>query len=230
MGKSEPALLGDGGDATSVLGSSREVPASGGLPSVPAGSLDEYREGCLKLEKIRHAKVFEGEKRRLFCENSIESEYQKTVQAVLDEYVKQRNVLVVRMLHENSEKIRHVQELRHKIIRDEGTGGGAWQRKHEMSLRGRGSSAENNGDSGGSRPGGRSALEEDGVLAELEKENGLKEKEKGRSRRKNDNRQKVKVAIEAVDDELHVDLALIRGEKRPREPEPAAERRSKKRK
>lgn len=184
----------------------------------------------MKLEKIRHAKVFEAEKRRLFCENSIESEYQRTVQAVLDDYVKQRNVLVVRMLHENSEKIRHVQELRHKIIRDEGTTG-AWQRKHEMSLRGRGSSAENNGgDSGGSKPGGRSALEEDGVLAELERENGLKEKEKGRSRRKNDNRQKVKVAIEAVDDELHVDLALIRGEKRAREPEPTAERRSKKRK
>lgn len=228
VGKAEPVLLPDNGDATSVLGISREQTV--GTVPVPSGSLDEYREGCLKLEKIRHAKVFEAEKRRLFHETSVENEYQRNVHAAVDEYLRLRTTLVMKLLRENSCKVKHVQGLRYKIIGDESSVTGWQQRKHEMSLRGRAVAAESSGDNGNSRPGGRSALEEDGVLAEIERENGVREKEKRGRRGKNDNRQKVKVHIEVEESEALHDLALIRGEKRPREPEPVAERRTKKRK
>ncbi|CDF35026.1 unnamed protein product [Chondrus crispus] len=100
-----------------------------------------------------------------------------------------------------------------------------------MSLRGRGATTENNGDNSNGKSGGRSALEEDGLLAEIEKDNGVREKEKKGRNRKNENRQKVKVQIEVEESEALHDLALIRGEKRSREPEPVViERRVKKRK
>lgn len=136
----------------------------------------------------------------------------------------------MRLLSDNLCKVKHVQGLRFKIMGEDSTASGWNQRKHEMSLRGRGATTENNGDNSNGKSSGRSALEEDGLLAEIEKDNGVKEKEKRGRNRKNDNRQKVKVQIEVEESEALHDLALIRGEKRPREPEPVViERRLKKR-
>lgn len=213
-------------DANSVLAHSPEAAAL-------TGGLDSYREGCLKLEKVRHARVYEAEKRRLFYEHAIWASYRQSVDTVLDEFRHQRRLVIVRLLCENAEKMKALEELRYKIVKEEPIGG--WQKKHEMSLRGRvqGEAQVDNGGANNSSKlvGVKSMLEEDGVLAELERE---KDRDKSNRRsRKNDSRQKVKLHLQVEEADALSDLADIRGEKRQRESEPAPtalERKSKRRK
>lgn len=194
--------------------------------TVLAGSMDEYREGCLRLEKLRHSRMYEAEKRRLYSERTIESTYESQVRAAEEDFEAGRRALVTRLLQDNMEKTRRVEELRYKIVREEPTN--SWTRRHEMSLRGR---ATGNGEDL-QDPGyiGRSSLRhlgDDDVGADHERE-------KPQRRRKNDNKnsQQPKVKLHLALDEgdvLH-DLAEITGEKRVREPDPHQERRVKKRK
>lgn len=172
-----------------------------GLPSVVTGSLDEYREGCLKLEKVRHARVYEAEKRRIYHESAILETFQREISTIHEEAEMTRRNATMKALADNMEKIRQVEELRYRICKDELAGG--WQRRHEMSLRGR-----NNG------------AEEEYVIDDNNKPR----------RRKADNRAKVKVNVELEDDQVLDDLAEMKGEKRAREEVIVPERRSKKRK
>ncbi|CAN8067647.1 unnamed protein product [Agarophyton chilense] len=104
--------------------------------SVSLNELDDYRNECLKLEKKRHARVYEADKRRLYHENVILTMYEMEVDAILDEFEQARRAAMMKMLSENAEKMRQVEELRYGICKDDVVGG--WQRKHEMALRGRG--------------------------------------------------------------------------------------------
>eukprot|EP00178_Gracilaria_changii_P014127 TRINITY_DN400_c0_g1_i1.p1 TRINITY_DN400_c0_g1~~TRINITY_DN400_c0_g1_i1.p1 ORF type:complete len:435 (+),score=74.07 TRINITY_DN400_c0_g1_i1:4091-5395(+) len=104
--------------------------------SLCLNELDDYRNECLKLEKVRHARVYEADKRRLYHENVILSMYEMEVEAILDDFEQARRAAMMKMLADNAEKMRQVEELRCGICKDDVVGG--WQRKHEMALRGRG--------------------------------------------------------------------------------------------
>eukprot|EP00181_Compsopogon_caeruleus_P005132 CAMPEP_0184689948 /NCGR_PEP_ID=MMETSP0312-20130426/30940_1 /TAXON_ID=31354 /ORGANISM="Compsopogon coeruleus, Strain SAG 36.94" /LENGTH=494 /DNA_ID=CAMNT_0027147357 /DNA_START=213 /DNA_END=1697 /DNA_ORIENTATION=+ len=114
-----------------------EMDCTGELMRFPPGSLNELREKCLESERARHSRIFEAEKRRLYAEQVVRWSYAHEVRLVEEEYESARRVLTVRLLQENADKQRRVDELRYKIFRDDPAG--IWQhRKHEMSLRGRG--------------------------------------------------------------------------------------------
>ncbi|PXF46481.1 hypothetical protein BWQ96_03716 [Gracilariopsis chorda] len=165
--------------------------------SICLTELDDYRNECLKLEKVRHARVYEADKRRLYHENVILTMYEMEVAAIIDEFEQAKRSVVLKMLSDNAEKMRQVEELRYGICKDDVVG--AWQRKHEMSLRGRGG-ADDDLDEGRSH-----------------------------GRRKRTRSSSVKVNVELDDHQVSDDLAEMRGEKRQREDGNDRERRSKKR-
>lgn len=183
------------------------------LQTLP-GSLDHYRESCLKLEKARHARVYEAEKRKLYSERAIQHTFDHEVHLAWDDYESSRRTVLFRLLQDNLEKVRRVEELRYKIVRDDTAG--VWQRRHEMALRQRGGNGE---DDYGRR------VDEDGVPIE---------NDKPRRTRKNDNKNsqqpRVKVQLHLDESDILMDLAEMTGEKRVREAESLPERRSKKRK
>lgn len=166
--------------------------------SICLTALDDYRNECLKLEKVRHARVYEADKRRLYHENVILTMYEMEVAAIVDEFEQAKLSVVNKMLAENAEKIKQVEELRYGICKDDVVG--AWQRKHEMSLRGRG-----------------------GVDDDLDEG-------RSNGRRRRTRSSSVKVNVELDDHQVSDDLAEMRGEKRQREDGNDRERRSKKRK
>ncbi|GAB0498251.1 hypothetical protein MMPV_009592 [Pyropia vietnamensis] len=115
-------------------------PASAAMTVLPAramvaGSLEEYRDGCLRLERQRHARVYKAEKQRLHTRASVEDAYLRALAAADDAFDDSLRLVVLCALQENAEKTRRVEELRYKIVRDDPHG--LWQRRHEMSLRGR---------------------------------------------------------------------------------------------
>eukprot|EP00171_Calliarthron_tuberculosum_P014668 IDg14668t1 len=71
-----------------------------GLTTAPR-TMDEYRVGCLRLEKVRHEKMFESEKRRLYSERSIERAYEWDVRGADESYASGLKVIMTRMLTEN---------------------------------------------------------------------------------------------------------------------------------
>lgn len=174
-------------------------------PAIITGNMDEYREGCLKLEKIRHARIFEAEKRRLCSEHAILRSYETEVNAAMEELAAGCRTAVIKALQENSEKVRQVEELRYRICKDDPQG--FFYKKHEMSLR----RHEKEG------------RHDDDTAFENEKPT--------KRNKKNDKKEKVRVNIKLEDNQIAGDLAEMRGEKRPREdPPPPPERKSKKRK
>lgn len=200
----------------------------------------------MKLEKVRHARVYDAERKLLFCEASVWDMFQRGVAMVLDDFWRARRLLCIKMVAENMDREKGVEELRYGFVRDDAGGGGGngglgWNRRHEMSLRGRGGGGDSaSADAatwGGAKNSAglvRSLLEEDGILAELERERE-KERERsggGKRRRGGADRQKVKLHLQVDEAEALSDLAEIRGEKRPRdEPHGATgERKSKRRK
>lgn len=180
--------------------------------------MDEYREGCLKLEKAKHARVYEAEKRMLYMEQVIKWAYFVDVRTALEDHMTNRRGAVCKSLEDVAEKMRRVEELQYGISREDAAAAtGTGSRRHDMSLRVRGG-----GGGGGDE---RMRIDDDVV----------QEPEKSRKTRKTDNRhQKVKVQIMLEESDILADLAELRGEKRPREPEPAApnqpERKTKKKK
>lgn len=180
-------------------------------PLIMSATMDEYREGCLKLEKARHARVYEAEKRLIHVEHAINASYVAEVDAAIEEYMAARRAATLKALTDNAEKIRRIEEMRFGISKDDG-GQNVWPRKHDMALRGRQADEK--------------FRAEDDIFYDADK---------ARRTRKGDNRnQKVKVQIELEEADVMVDLAELRGEKRPREPEPCSsnppERKAKKKK
>lgn len=186
-------------------------PHDASLPLAHPASMNEYREGCLKLEKTRHTRVYEAEKRLIYMQHAIQTAYANEVQAALEEHRINRRHAVIKSLAENASKIRRLEEMRYGITREDAAQS-ALARKHDMALRGR-------------------AGEE---KVRVEEEVAF-DPDKPRKSRKTENRhQKVKVNIELDEEEIATDLAGVRGEKRTLEPEavPACqpERKAKKKK
>lgn len=221
--------------------------------NVLKGSLDDYRQGCLRLEKARHARLYDAERRVLYYWRAIRNAYDYDVRLAEEEFDQQRRFIAVQMLRENSEKMRRVEELRYKIVRDEVNG--MYSRRHEMSLRGRSASSNHNQDhtevdlsgsailnSGislggyGNLAGGFTLpLSENGEIEEP------KEKPTRRGAKKKDDASKhapilrrTSVNIVLEEDDIQDDLAKMTGEKRTRHdsaaPSDAPTRKSKKRK
>lgn len=97
--------------------------------SVVLNELDDYRNECLKLEKVRHTRVYEADKRRLYHENVILTMYEMEVAAIMEDFEQTKRAAVHKMLMDNAEKMRQVDELRYGICKDD------WQRRHDMALR-----------------------------------------------------------------------------------------------
>lgn len=200
---------------------------------VLSATMDEYREGCLKLEKARHARVYEAERRLMHMEQSILSTYRAEAEQIFREHMANRLSAARKALVDNAERIRGLERRRYGVRKNDGsdlnvggnggngsttglgdvgngttgTGGGAGtsngtgfglSRRHDMELRGRDDKLKS---------------EDDG---------GMDIGEKPRKTRKTDNKQqKVKVTVELEEQDILSDLAELRGEKRPREPDPA---------
>jgi hypothetical protein len=238
----------DGQGASGVGGTAESVH---GL----VGSLDEYRQACLRLEKARHARLYDAERHYLYLSRTVRNTYEFDVRIAEEEFDQQRRNLVVHMLRENTEKMKRVEELRCHIVRDDVNG--MFSRRHEMSLRGRGTTTCNgvggeSADPEGVAPhagsmalgfpgypafaGGLTGIP--GLDGELPEE-AAKEKTR-RGKGKNDpskhaaQQRRPQLSLELEEDEVLDDLAQITGEKRTRQepvppPEPPS-RKSKKRK
>lgn len=180
-------------------------------PLILSASMDEYREGCLKLEKTRHSRVYEAEKRLLYMEHSIMVAYTLEITAAIEEHLANRRITTMKALAENAEKIRRIEQMRFGIAKED-SGQTTWHRKHDMALRG--------------RAGDEKSRLEDELMYDADK---------SRKSRKGDNRNiRVKIQIELEEADVMADLSELRGEKRPREPEPSStnppERKAKKKK
>lgn len=77
--------------------------------------------------------VYEAEKRFIYRQSSILKSHHRAVSCIIDEYEALKKATVNKILLENTDKIRQVEELRYGILRDDVLG----VKKHEMSLRGR---------------------------------------------------------------------------------------------
>lgn len=166
-------------------------------PLILSATMDEYREGCLKLEKTRHARVYEAEKRLMYMEHAITTAHAKEMRSAYEEYMTSRRAALMKALSENAEKMRVLEEKHYGITREDATQA-AWTRKHDMALRGRAGEE-------------KVRLEDEGSF----------DADKPRKTRKTDTRhQKVKVHLELEEMDILADLAELRGEKRAREPEP----------
>lgn len=104
-------------------------------PPPPPGRIEDYRLSCLKLEKTRHERVYEAERKLIYSENAVLSTYHLTILQILGDFDAQKRALLTKALTDNAEKTRQVEELRYRICKDDVPG--TWQRRHEMSLRGR---------------------------------------------------------------------------------------------
>lgn len=104
------------------------------------GTLDSLREVFWDLEVEVHQKVYESEKMKAYAMSVIDKLHHDTMKETEQNFVAKRKEVTMRYLQENAEKVRRVEELKHKIVRDEERT--TWQRRHEMSLRGRGASAD----------------------------------------------------------------------------------------
>lgn len=62
------------------------------------GTLDEYRDLRLRLEKIRHSGVYEGEKRHLYSQMLVKWNYDYEVRLADDEFEAARRLLTQRLL------------------------------------------------------------------------------------------------------------------------------------
>lgn len=200
--------------------------------SSPPRSMDEYRVGCLRLEKMRHEKMYESEKRRLYAERAIERAYEWDVRDADEAYAAGLKAVMMRLLADNALKTRRIEELRFGIIpAQEEDNYHYLVRRHEMSLRNRNSTA---------------FVDEDGNLLDDDHARALRRVRKAESRAnaaamsrsnarngypKNDDHTQPKVKLHLALDDAAVasDLAKIKGGKRTRDADGDA-RRVKKRK
>lgn len=207
---------------------SRELAA----PLLLSATMDEYREGCLKLEKARHARVYEAEKRLMHLEQMVVATYRTEADQIHHDHMIIRRAAVKKALIENAQRIRRLERRRYGVAKDDGndasvggnggsgSGTGAGDAGNGAPGTGGGGGASNGAGLGTSR---RHDMELRGRDDKLKSEDdgGLDAGEKPRKTRKAENKQqKVKVTLELEELDIMADLAELRGEKRPREPDP----------
>lgn len=79
-------------------------------PRLGAADLDGYRRACVQLERQRHDKVYQAEHRLLQAEASIEAQHAEDRRAAEEEYAAGVEALKARMLADNLERSRRIEE------------------------------------------------------------------------------------------------------------------------
>lgn len=199
-------------------------------PLVLSATMDEYREACLKLEKARHSRVYEAEKRLLQMEQTVLSQYENEARRIQEEYEVSRRVATRKALVENADKILSLERRRHGVLKDDDNMDGMWTDNGGRGLNdgvgGSSISATLGGGGGNSSFGFHNLRKHDfGLRGRDDKHFGDDEihvdvSEKPRKTRKAENRhQKVKINIELDEQDILADLAELHGEKRTRDPD-----------
>lgn len=228
----------------------------GDLVRMFPSSMDEYRQGCLRLEKFRHDKLFQSEKRYQYANKAIEATYQWELRSCEDDYSAGCRLLVERYLMDNLARTQRIEERRFGITHRpseasiaadtynaarDNDGSANQGRPHGMALRTRnGSGDERNADGGDGELGGNIIMSVDGGRTSSRrsrKETAAKNNgnANGGSGNHDGNSNKPRVTLMMALNEADVasDLAKINRGKRGREHEAApvqSERRYKKRK
>lgn len=179
-----------------------------GLATRP-GSMDEYRSNCQRLEKERHEKVYQSEKRKLTNLQKVADDLAEEDRKADAAFAEGLRALQTRLLMINAMQTKRIEDAMWREAAPENADP-AGARRHEMSLRTRGD-AEN-------------AVDEAPVV--------------GRRPRKTDARAagtkaQVKIHVALAPSDIAADLARISGTKRGRDggrDEATTERRPKKRK
>ncbi|EME30752.1 uncharacterized protein Gasu_19910 [Galdieria sulphuraria] len=83
------------------------------------GSLEEYRHRVLHLERIYLTKVYEAERAKLYHAQVAKINYEYDCQQAEEEFELGRRLLITRLLYENADRRRRIEELKYKIVRDE---------------------------------------------------------------------------------------------------------------
>lgn len=86
--------------------------ANGDLVRMFPSSMDEYRQGCLRLEKFRHDKLFQSEKRYHYATKAIEQTYEWERRSAEEAYSIGCRQLVERVLMENLARMQRLEEKR----------------------------------------------------------------------------------------------------------------------
>ncbi len=216
------------------------APTGGGSSRGMPESMDEYRDGCLRLEKARHERVYQSEKRRYYAERAIEQSYEWEVRAAEEAYTAGVRAAVERLLERNLKRQQLLEERRFGIAHrpnDNATSGayGNGGRPHGMSLRTR-----NGGGSGDEKKGGGNGADEEAPTHDGGRASRRNRKEtrngngNGGNGGNNHAQPRVKLVMALDEEDVNSDLLKItRGGKRARESENGAtanERRNKKRK
>eukprot|EP00871_Galdieria_phlegrea_P001928 jgi/Galph1/2736/GphlegSOOS_G1424.1 len=88
-------------------------------PKVIPGSLQEYRQRVLHLERIYLNKLYEAERAKLYHSQIAKINCEYDCQLAEEEYELGRRLLITRLLYENSDRRRRIEELKYKIVRDD---------------------------------------------------------------------------------------------------------------
>uniref|UniRef100_A0A7S2ZSR3 Uncharacterized protein n=1 Tax=Rhodosorus marinus TaxID=101924 RepID=A0A7S2ZSR3_9RHOD len=180
------------------------------LEDMEMGTIEEYRALRIRLEKIRHRRIYDGEKRLLYAHKLVKLNYDHEVRLADIEYENARRLLMQRLMQENMEHQRRVEELRYKIIRDDPHG--VYPRKHEMSLRGR-----------GAKDAGAHGAHDSSIIAGshstiIENDSGYTDQthqDRGSRNRRRVSIDRARVRVELETGEVMDDLAEVFGDRRP---------------
>jgi len=83
------------------------------------GSLDEYRHRVLHLERMYLTKIYEAERAKLYHAQVAKINYEYDCQQAEEEFELGRRLLITRLLYENADRRKRIEELKYKIVRDE---------------------------------------------------------------------------------------------------------------
>jgi len=149
-----------GAGGTDKPGGAGAVEANADLVRMFPGSMDDYRQGCLRLEKVRHDKLYQSQKRLQYNVKSIEQTFEWEMRQAEEAFAAGCRALVDQYLLENLAKTQRLEEsfygLNHRpseaTIASRGThdyssynGNGGGGRPHGMALRTRGGSGDEKG-------------------------------------------------------------------------------------
>lgn len=224
----QPASVRRRATKTRLMYNTREL----ATPLVTSATMDEYREGCLKLEKARHARVYEAERRLMHLQQRIVSAYRSEVEHIFQEHMANRRAAARKALIENAQNMRRLERRRFGVRKHDGNesiigGNGGSVGVTGLNDIGNGVTGAGAGTSNGSglNMSRRHDMElrgrDDKMRSEDDGGMGMDLGEKPRKTRKTENKAaKVKVTVELDEQDILSDLAELRGEKRAREPDP----------
>ncbi|GJQ11802.1 hypothetical protein GpartN1_g3593.t1 [Galdieria partita] len=188
------------------------------------GSLEEYRHRVLHLERIYLTKIYEAERAKLYHAQVAKINYEYDCQQAEEEFELGRRLLITRLLYENADRRRRIEELKYKIVRDENNSFSRL-RRHDVVHRTRSAHQPMNNDSV-KNAGGKELLngqEKEGTLYSSFQNSGADQDVhlsqlgvSGRwnrlvrgTKRSNDEKNQLRVVLDS--DEMKEDLAEISG-------------------